>query len=324
MVYLMNSDKRSTKNKNVPGQVERISGKKAKNGNASSTSSNTSNGNSNDDPQRYSIRAIDRAMRVLMGFTTANAELTIGALASSAEVPRSTAFRILATLEATGFVERGTIADTYRLGPSALLVGGAALRQLDFQQRLRPQLEALMQATGETVHLVIFRERQTLVVDKIDSYHAIRLVSNIGFRSPLHATSAGKLMLAHQPAARIDQILDDHEFTPFTEKTLTNADALRQHFVQIREQGYAVDDEEFEAGLRCVAAPIRDSSRAVFAGVSISGPTQRMTHAKVATVIPLLLEQAEQMSRTLGYPGEQQAEQPAEHSASTLNGEASA
>jgi DNA-binding IclR family transcriptional regulator len=263
--------------------------------------------NNTDDSQRYSIRAIDRALRILLGFTTANtaaeAELTIGALAASAEVPRSTAFRILATLEAAGFVERGNSADTYRLGPSALLVGGAALRQLDFQQRLRPQLETLMQATGETVHLVIFRDQQTLVVDKIDSYHAIRLVSNIGFRSPLHATSAGKLMLAHQPPARIDHILNDYSFTPYTKQTITNAGALRRHFVQIRQQGFAEDDEEFEVGLRCIAAPVRDSSCAVFAGVSISGPTQRMTPARIAALIPLLLEQTGQMSRTLGYPG---------------------
>jgi DNA-binding IclR family transcriptional regulator len=256
-----------------------------------------------DDSQRYSIRAIDRALRILMGFTTAEAELTIGALAASAEVPRSTAFRILATLEAAGFVERGSVADTYRLGPSALLVGGAALRQLDFQQRLRPQLEALMQASGETVHLVIFRDQQTLVVDKIDSYHAIRLVSNIGFRSPLHATSAGKLLLAYQPSAHIDHILSDYTFTPFTERTITDADELRRHFAQIRRQGYALDEEEFEVGLRCIAAPLRDSSHDVLAGVSISGPTQRMTPAKVASLIPLLLEQTEQMSRTLGYPG---------------------
>jgi DNA-binding IclR family transcriptional regulator len=256
-----------------------------------------------DDAQRYSIRAIDRALRLLMSFTTDGAELTISALASSADLARSTAFRILATLEAAGFVERGSLADTYRLGPSALLLGGAALRQLDFQKRLRPQLEALMQATGETIHLVIFRDQQTLVVDKIDSYHAIRLVSNIGFRSPLHATSAGKLMLAHQPAARIDFILSNHDFIPYTEQTITNADDLRRHFAQIRQQGYSVDDEEFEQGLRCLAAPIRDSTHEVFAGVSISGPTQRMTRERVASLIPLLLERTEQMSRTLGYAG---------------------
>jgi DNA-binding IclR family transcriptional regulator len=260
--------------------------------------------NSLDDSQRYSIRAIDRALRILMGFTTAGAELTIGALAASAEVPRSTAFRILATLEAAGFVERGNGADTYRLGPSALLLGGAALRQLDIHQRLRPLLEALMQASGETVHLVFFRERQAMVVDKIDSYHAIRLVSNIGFRSPLHATAAGKLLLAHQPGMLIDQILRDYEFTAFTEKTLTDADALRRHFAQVCQQGYALDEEEFEAGLRCIAAPIRDAAHEVFAAVSISGPTQRMTPAKVASLIPLLLEYTAQMSRKIGFAGE--------------------
>lgn len=262
--------------------------------------------NNLDDSQRYSIRAIDRALRLLMGFTTAGAELTIGALATSAEVPRSTAFRILATLEAAGFVERGSGADTYRLGPSALLLGGAALRQLDVHQRLRPLLEALMLATGETVHLVFFRERQALVVDKIDSYHAIRLVSNIGFRSPLHATSAGKLLLAHQPSVVIDQILSEYTFTTFTEQTITDADALRHHFAQIRDQGYALDEEEFEVGLRCIAAPIRDSSHEVFAGVSISGPTQRLTPTQVESLIPLLLDYAGQMSRQIGFPGEKQ------------------
>lgn len=257
----------------------------------------------NDESQRYSIRAIDRALRLLMSFTADSAELTIAALAASADVPRSTAFRILATLEAAGFVERGLAADTYRLGPSALLVGGAALRQLDFQQRLRPQLEALMHATGETVHLVVFRDHQTLVVDKIDSHHAIRLVSNIGFRSPLHATSAGKVMLAHQSTAHIDQILRQYSFTPFTAATIVDADALRAHCAEIRQQGYALDDEEFETGLRCVAAPIRDSSHVVVAGVSISGPTQRMTREKIIALIPLLLEHAGQMSRRLGYSG---------------------
>lgn len=266
--------------------------------------------NSLDDSQRYSIRAIDRALRILMGFTTTGAELTIAALAASAEVPRSTAFRILATLEAAAFVERGSGADTYRLGPSALLLGGAALRQLDVHQRLRPLLEALMQASGETVHLVFFREGQAMVVDKIDSYHAIRLVSTIGFRSPLHATSAGKLLLAHQPSTRIEQILSDYEFTAFTEKTLTNADDLRRHFVQVRRQGYALDEEEFEVGLRCIAAPIRDASHEVFAGVSISGPTQRMTPAKVESLIPLLLEYTDQMSRKIGFPGEKVLSRP--------------
>jgi DNA-binding IclR family transcriptional regulator len=257
-----------------------------------------------DETQRYSIRAIERAMRILMGFTTTDKELTIAALAAEAGVPRSTAFRILATLEATGFVERGSIADTFRLGPSALLLGGAALRQLDFQQRLRPQLEALMQATGETVHLVVFRDHQTLVVDKIDSYHAIRLVSNIGFSSPLHATAAGKLMLAYQPQPRIDYILSDYHFTPYTPATITDADALRRHLAQIRQQGYAQDEEEFESGLRCVAAPVRDSTCEVCAGVSVSGPSQRMSDEKVAALIPLLLEHTNQMSRTLGYPGD--------------------
>jgi DNA-binding IclR family transcriptional regulator len=160
-----------------------------------------------------------------------------------------------------------------------------------------------MQASGETVHLVVFRDQQTLVVDKIDSYHAIRLVSNIGFCSPLHATAAGKLMLAHQPPAHIDHILSGYEFTPYTERTITNATGLRRHFVQIRRKGYAQDDEEFETGLRCLAAPVRDISCEVFAGVSISGPAQRMTKEKIASLIPLLLEATEQMSRNLGYPG---------------------
>lgn len=257
-----------------------------------------------EDAQRYSIRAIDRALRILMGFTTAGSELTIGALAAIAEIPRSTAFRMLVTLESAGFVERGKGADTYRLGPSALQLGGAALRQLDFQQRLRPHLEALMQTTGETAHLVIFRNTQTLVVDKIDSYHAIRLVSDVGYRSPLHATSAGKLMLAHQPAEQIDRILANYTFTPFTKNTITNAADLREHLAQIRAQGYSQDEEEFEIGLRCVAAPIRDSSLKVLAGVSISGPRQRMTDEKVAEVIAVAGQYTEQMSRILGYPGE--------------------
>jgi DNA-binding IclR family transcriptional regulator len=108
-------------------------------------------------------------------------------------------------------------------------------------------------------------------------------------------------MLAYQASAQIDHILSGYTFTPFTKQTMT--DALRRHFAQIRRQGYAQDDEEFEVGLCCIAAPICDVSHEVFAGVSISGPTPRMTSEQVALLIPLLLERAEQMSRALGYPG---------------------
>lgn len=256
----------------------------------------------NSEPQtRYSIRAVDRALRILMAFTAQKGELTIGELTAAAEVPRSTVFRLLATLEIGGFVERGSQPDTYRLGPNALLVGGAALRQVNFHDRIRPHLKQLMHETGETVHLVIFRSNQAIVLDKIDSQHAIQLVSNIGYQSPLHASAAGKLLLAFQPDDVIQEVLNGYVYTPLTPNTIADPQTLLAHLQQIRKQQFSLDLEEVELGLRCIAAPVYNFSGEVAAGVSMSGPAHRITPAAVEKFVPVVRQATARMSQDLGF-----------------------
>jgi DNA-binding IclR family transcriptional regulator len=251
--------------------------------------------------EKYRIRSVERALQVLLCFTQNRAALTSDEIGELVGLHKSTVYRILATLEASGFIERSPAGESYRLGAASLLLGTTALGQVDLPARARPHLQSLMHATGETVHLVVLHRNQGLVIDKIDSERSVRMASGIGFRSPLYCTGAGKVLLAHLPPANLEAFLAETELRTHTPHTITDPERLRRELVRAREQGFAMDKEEIEPGLRCVAAPIRDYSGGVIASVSISGPSSRMTSELLPQLCQTLVEHALRISNELGY-----------------------
>lgn len=251
--------------------------------------------------KKYSIRVLDRAVQVLLCFVEDVRQLTIDEITARTGIPKSTTYRVLATLQLHGLINREPDGDAYALGSTIVLLGAKAIRDMDLPRKVRPYLEALMQATSETTHLALLTQQQVVVVDKIDSTHPIRLVSTVGFRSPLHCTGVGKVLLAHQPAELLDRLLASYEWRAYTPNTITDPAQFRAALAMIRDQDYALDWEEFQVGLRCVAAPVRDYSGEVVAAVSVSGPSNRVTAERVPELAATLLEQTAHMSEALGY-----------------------
>lgn len=260
--------------------------------------------NSDEDSARYSIRSVDRALDILEAVAGANGEMTVDQIVVATGLPKSTAFRVLATLTGRRLLERDAQTQTYRLGMLALVIGARAMGDLDLRRVSRPHIEKLMAVTGETVHLSILSGDSALCIDKIDASRSMRMASFVGFLDPLHCSGVGKALLAFQDDKLRNQLLGRMRFEPHTLRTITDRTRLAAQIAEIRGQGFAVDDEEIEEGLRCVAAPIRDHSGVVVAAVSISGPTVRINDTTLTELTRAVTGCAQTISRELGAPEE--------------------
>ncbi len=249
---------------------------------------------------RYTIRSVDRAIDIIECVAAQNGMLTVDQIVFATGLPKTTAFRVLATLAARRLIERDERTQTYRLGMLALVIGARAMGDLDLRRSARPHLEQLVAETGETVHLSILSDDKALCIDKLDASRSMRMASFVGFLDPLHCSGVGKALLAFQDEPTRRHLLGRMQFEPHTPHTITDRVDLMAHINKIRERGYAIDDEEIEEGLRCVAVPVRDHSGAVVAAVSISGPTTRVSEAVVEPLARAVERCALSISRELG------------------------
>lgn len=250
---------------------------------------------------RYAIRSVERALDIVQCIAEQNGDLGVDQITAITGLPKSTVFRLLATLTARRFVDRDPERQTYRLGRLALAVGARALGDLDIRVAARPHIEQLMAVTSETVHLSVLSRDSALCVDKIDSQRSVRMSSYVGFRDPLHCSGVGKVLLAFQDEEIRFALIAGMTLDRRTERTITDRRALEAQLGKIRLDGFATDMEEIEAGLGCIAAPIRDHSGKVVASVSISGPTTRVSDETLPVLIPRVLDCATAISLDLGF-----------------------
>lgn len=250
--------------------------------------------------ERYAIRSVDRAVDILECIAAQNGVLNVDQIAAATGLPKTTAFRVLATLAARRLIERDAESQTYRLGGLALVIGARAMGDLDLRRSARPHLEQLLAETGETVHLSLLSEDKALCIDKLDASRAMRMASFIGFLDPLHCSGVGKALLAFQDEPARSALLGRLRLDAHTPHTITDRAGLVAQIEAIRACGYAIDNEEIEEGLRCVAAPVRDHSGGVVAAVSISGPTTRVTEAAISDIAQAVTRCAAAISRDFG------------------------
>ncbi|MGH3666085.1 MAG: IclR family transcriptional regulator, partial [Egibacteraceae bacterium] len=184
-----------------------------------------------------------------------------------------------------------------------LVLGTAFIESLDLREESRDLLADLAAHTGETCHLGVLDGHRIVYIEKVESPHAVRMHSRVGSTNPAHSTGLGKAMLAHCDAeviaATIAQGLPRR-----TGRTITDPERLRQELATIRRRGFALDDVENEDGIRCVAAPVLDHKRDVVAGISIAGPTYRLTLDRLQQVGSRVRAAALELSQRIGYPGE--------------------
>jgi len=252
------------------------------------------------DRYRYVTRSVERALTILHLFVVGEAEIGLSDISGRVGLHQSTVFRLLATLSASGFTEQSAQTGRYRLGPAALSLGQAFLRHSDLRQIAEGPLASLRDHTGETAHLATLDRSEVLYLEKLPGLHPIGLMSSrVGDRAPAHCTGLGKALLAYEPEAVVRESLTAG-LRAYTPKTITRMSALLTELAKVRTVGYAVDDEEHEVGVVCVAAPVFDSRRVV-AAISVAGPVERIRdEARDSRLTEQVLAAANEISARLG------------------------
>jgi IclR family acetate operon transcriptional repressor len=222
------------------------------------------------------LSSVSKALSLLDAFTLEQPELSLVQIARQAGIHKSSAFRLLATMEAQGFVEKDPVSHGYRLGWKLAELAGRLLGRYELRELAAPHMEQLARESGEIVHLSILDGAEIVYLEKKGRSQPLTVSTTIGGRSPAHASAMGKVLLASLAEGEMRRVLRGLSLRRFTPTTITDRRKLARELSAIRRQGYALDDEETFPGIRCVAAPLRDREGRVVAALSVTAPTQRM------------------------------------------------
>lgn len=221
-------------------------------------------------------------------------------ISNSLALPKSSTHRLLVTLDSQGYVERdGT--GKYLFGPKLLELVGAYDPWLRLRRAASPIMQDLAMRSGETCHLAVLFRGRAVYVDKVNSPRSISMASRIGSTAALHASSVGKSLLTGLPSEALGSFIAEHGLPKLTEKTITCPDELKQHLQLIREQGYAVDDEEEEVGVVCVGAPLLDHTGEVVAALSLAALRWDVNAERLPELTDKVKKGASTISGRLGY-----------------------
>jgi DNA-binding IclR family transcriptional regulator len=247
------------------------------------------------------IRSVTKAIRLLEALSKEPGSYGVSELARQIDIDKSSASRMLRTLEQAGFVAQDPDTQRYTLGVALIALGQRALRRLNVRDAARSAVEALVAATAECAHVAILVGGRVLYLDQAAPERGVNVEAPVGTLVPLHCTALGKALLAFQDDASYGALRAMIDFEVFTRRTITDATALDSHLAQVRRAGVAYDDEEFSVGVRCIAAPVFRHDGAVCAAIGISGPSPRMTDDNLRKAEAIVREQAAAVSRRLGY-----------------------
>lgn len=241
------------------------------------------------------IQALARGLKILNLLEHSREGMGATEIGRRLSIDKSSASRLLRTLANYGFVEQDENSARYLLGPQLLTLGQQLLNRISLRDHARPFLYELVDKTGECAHLAIQAQRQALYIDQAESSAALRVESEIGTLSPLHCTALGKAMLA------FGDFRPPEELRPFTHRTVTDRSTLEAQLTQTVARGYAIDDEEYNYGVRCVASPVYDHRGHLVGAIGISGPAGRVTLERIDEFGTVVRDTAAALSARIGY-----------------------
>lgn len=260
----------------------------------------------------YKSQVLNRTFRILDILAQEKSGLGVTALTAKLGLNKSTTHRLIMVLESNRYVEKNGDTGRYQLGSRILELGLSALSQLDIYEVARPHLRRLVAESGETAHIGILRGGEVMSIVNVPSSQALHAPSEVGTRHHAHCSALGKAILAFRPAEDLEWFLKEAPLPGFTRNTITTKPMLVKEIETVRQSGYAVDDEERENGLRCLGAPVRDSSGEVVAAVAIAGPVFRITRDRIDQLSAMLMATAQDISVAMGYRPKQPAVPAAE------------
>ncbi len=251
------------------------------------------------------VQTIERTSLILDILGQSPQGISIRDLSEKIKLPKGTTHRLISSLAYFGYARQDSKTRNYFLGLKLVELGNLLLSQLDLRKEAEPLLRDLAERTKETVHMVFLDRDEIVYIDKVELDHnpgGLRMASRVGLRNPAHSCAVGKVLLSYLPEEELNRIIKEKGLIKRTENTMTDPSQLKEHLKSVRSQGYAIDDEENERGIRCIAAPIYNETGKAVAAVSISGPAFRVTKKIVQEILKKeVMETASKISERLGY-----------------------
>lgn len=249
---------------------------------------------------RGQVQSLSRAFGLLEYVAGDNVGLGLSQIAAQMELAPSTVHRLLNSMREMGYVECDQNTGLWSVGLKAFTIGNTYLRKREFAVQARSYMKKLVGQVGETVNLAIMDDRNVVFIAQVECSHVMRMAVPIGTRGPLHASAVGKIMMSSMTNEEVRGILENIEFTKLTSKTHQGAANLIQELEKISLQNYAVDEEEQNIGMRCIAANIYNEYSEAVAAISVSGPTVRLVKGNIKNVSRLVIETAQEITSAIG------------------------
>lgn len=247
------------------------------------------------------VQSIDRIFLIIELLSNYPKGISLAEICAATSLPKSTVSRLLASLITHGYAVQEIDTKRYRLTMRLFEIGSRIAGSANILSVARPYLEYLSNVSGEAVHLVSRVKDEIVYLYKEEASNSIvRMSSFVGLRNPMYCTGVGKSILAFLPNDEIQAIWQRTKPTQFTPNTITSFSAMQEEIALIRQRGYAIDNEEHEAGVRCIAAPILDFSGTPIAAISLSAPAVRLNDPEIERYAPMLMDAASNISRYFG------------------------
>ena len=245
------------------------------------------------------VQSVDRAFDILELLSREQHGLNLTEIGNRLDLHKSTVYRLLQALKQRGYIEK-TVQGSYRLGMEFIELSSLYLNNLELKTEAQPILRELSSLSGNTAFLATLQETDVVYIDKMETFNSLRKYSIIGRRAPLYCTALGKSMLTGKTDDQIRQLYGGLELKAFTDRTITCVDDLIADIEATRRRGWSLDDEEYEGGIRCIGAPVRDYRKEVIAAVSTSGYASVITRERVEVVAAHVVKAARDISQRMG------------------------
>ena len=255
---------------------------------------------------RYVDTSLAKALGILDLFDSDCQDLSLSEIARLVGSKPGGIYATLHTLQSFGYLSRDPATKRYRLGLKILRQANYLLSALDIREQAKPILRRLARDLSVNAHLAVLHENEVLYLDREEAAPGVVLSSIVGHRVPLHCTALGKVLLAHNPDV-LEEVVSQGPLEPVTSRTITNPKALRAEIARVREQGYALDKEEFHEGNVCLAVPVRNYRQTVIAAISISFAKTRLEYGQLDDFVEKIMSGSEEVSRAIGWRQEQPA-----------------
>ncbi len=229
-------------------------------------------------------------------------EFGVTELSKALGLHKNNVFRLLATLSSCGYIEQNPITENYRLGIGIFNLGQKFIDKLGFLRLARPFMEKIVSGIGESCYIGILREGNVIYLDLVEADHPVRIVSRVGKDVPAYCTAIGKVQLAFSSEEEINKMYLGARLKKYTDNTITSLPELKKHLKEVNFKEYAIDDQEFEKDVSCIAVPIKDYLGTPVAAISIAGPRYRMNQERlIDNILPVAKKYAKEISKRLGY-----------------------